>query len=103
MSASVPLRSKKTASAVKPRPWRKLGLCSLLLRCLFNRIKNARSGRLHELKALQKQLGVSSVEAEIIPSRRAGFKPDGRANNVSNGLCFRLADSLIGIGSALSE
>jgi hypothetical protein len=30
----------------------KLGLCSLLLRPLFNRIKNARSGCLHVLKTL---------------------------------------------------
>ncbi len=44
----------------------KTGLCSLLLRLGFNRIKNARSRRLHVLKTLQKQLGVSSVEAEVI-------------------------------------
>src|SRR6266852_7070486 len=41
----------------------KFGLCSLLLQSLFNRIQNARSGPLHILKTLQKQLGVSPVEA----------------------------------------
>src|SRR5260370_17239518 len=103
MSACVRLRSKKKASAVKPRPSRKLGLCSLLLRSLFNRIKNARSGLLHVLKALQKQLGVPSVEAEVILSRRTRFKPDGRANNVSDGLPFRLPHPLIAICPALSQ
>src|SRR5260370_40923695 len=103
MSACVRLRSKKKASVGKRRPSRKLGLCSLLLRSLFNRIKNARSGLLHVLKALQKQLGVPSVQAEVILSRRARFRPDGRANNVRDGLRFRLADPLIGIGAALSE
>jgi len=44
-------------------------------------------------KTLQEQLGVSSVEAEVILRGRARFKPDGRANNVSHGFRFRLADA----------
>src|SRR5260370_5760968 len=81
----------------------KLGLCSLLLQSRFNRIENARSGRLHILKTLQKQLGVSPVEAEVILRSRARLKSDGRANNVSNCLCLRLADALVRIGSSLSQ
>src|SRR6266851_8248663 len=80
-----------------------LGLCSLLLQSRFNRIENARSGRLHILKTLQKQLGVSPVEADVILRSRARLKPDGRANNVGHGFRFRLADALVRIDSSLSE
>ncbi len=71
--------------------------------CNFNRIENARSRRLDILKVLQKNFGISAIEAHIVLRGRAGIETNGRANHESYGLGFRLADALVRISPAVSK